>query len=109
MSLNVEEIASGMIGAAKGVVGERWPATQKYFESESRMFAERLASIAAMHAEGLISEGRARLHVEFQTEAWETTLLAVQGLNQLMIEEALNAAIKVIRDAVNTSVKFVLL
>ena len=109
MSLDVEAIGKEMINAAKGIVGERWPTTKQYFESESKMFAERLASIAAMRVDGLISEARAKQHVRFQTEAWETALLAVNGLNQLMVEEALNAAIKVVREVVNKAVGFVLL
>lgn len=109
MSLDPEALASQMIEAARGVVGGSWPKTRQYFEAESKMFAQRLASIAAMRAEGLISQARAKQHVEFQTEAWETALLAVKGLTQLMVEDALNAGIKVIRKAVNTAVGFALL
>jgi Asp-tRNA(Asn)/Glu-tRNA(Gln) amidotransferase B subunit len=109
MSLDVDVIASDMISAAKGVVSDKWPATRAYFESESKMYAQRLASIAKMYADGLISEKRAKEHIALQNEAWETTLLAVNGLSQLLIEEALNAAIKVIQDAVNKALGFALL
>lgn len=109
MTLNTRDVAQKMIAAAKGVVGDQWPATQRYFESESRIFAERFASIAALHAEGLISEARARSHVRFQKEAWETVLLAVAGLNQIMVEQALNAALNAVNDVVNKAVGFALL
>lgn len=109
MSLNVNEVASKMVLAAKGVVGEQWPATQAYFESESRVFAERFASIARLRAQGLISESRARSHVRFQREAWETVLLAVAGLNQIMVEQALNAALNAVNEIVNKAVGFALL
>lgn len=109
MSLAVDAIAKSMVAAAKGVVGDMWPATRSYFESESRIFAERLAGIEKMRRAGLISETRAKQHLAFQTEAWETVLLAVKGLNQLMVEQALNAAIDAIRDTVNKSVGFMLL
>jgi hypothetical protein len=109
MNIDTTQLATDMINAAKGVVGEKWPATQAYFESESKMFAERLATIARMRVDGDISESRAKQHVEMQKEAWETTLLAVQGLNQLMVEEALNAALKIVKDTVNTAIGFALL
>jgi hypothetical protein len=109
MSLDAEAIAKDMVAAAKSVVGDKWPTTRKYFESESKIFAERLAGIAKMRASKMISENRARQHLQFQTEAWETVLLAVNGLNQLMVEQALNAAIKVIQQAVNKAVGFALL
>lgn len=109
MTLNAEAIGKQMINAAKGVVGDKWPATKDYFESESKIFATRLAMIVKMRNANLISEDRARQHVAFQTTAWETVLLAVDGLSQLLVEQALNAAIKVVRDAVNTAIGFVLL
>ncbi|MBI5451028.1 MAG: hypothetical protein HY940_06690, partial [Gammaproteobacteria bacterium] len=76
MSLDIDVITKDMIAAAKGVVDDRWPTTKKYFESESKMYAQRLASIAKMFKDGLISEKRAKEHVEFQNEAWQTTLEA---------------------------------
>jgi Asp-tRNA(Asn)/Glu-tRNA(Gln) amidotransferase B subunit len=109
MSLDIDVISQQMITAAKGVVDQKWPATREYFESESKMYAHRLVSIAKMYAEGIISEKRAKEHIALQNEAWETTLLAVNGLSQILIEQALNAAIKVIRDAVNSSLGFALL
>ena len=109
MSIDVSCIAEKMLAAAKEVVGKNWPTTQKYFESETKIFAERFLSIATLHAEGAISEERAKSHVEFQKEAWETVLLAVVGLNQLMVEEALNAALKAVKEIVNKAVGFVLL
>lgn len=109
MSLDVDAIAQAMIDAAKKVVDNQWPTTRDYFESESKMYAQRLASIAKMYADGMISEGRAKEHVDFQNEAWHTTLEAVKGLSQIMVEQALNAAIGVIRDVVNRAIGFALL
>lgn len=109
MNIDVQQITAGMLGAAKSVVSDKWPITQKYFESETQIFAQRLAGIAVMYAAGDISESRAKMHLQFQKEAWETVLLTVAGLNQLMIEQALNAALDVIRDTVNTAIGFALI
>lgn len=109
MSLDVDAISKNMISAAKGVVENQWPATHVYFEDESKMYAQRLASVAKMYADGIISEKRAKSHIALQNEAWETSLLALNGLSQIIVEEALNAAIKVVRDAVNTAIGFALL
>jgi len=109
MSLDVDAIAGEMLGAVKGVVKKQWPATRVYFESEAKAYAARLAEIARLVADGSIDEKRARQHLAFQNESWQTTLLAVDGLNRLLVEEALNAATKVIRDTVNTAAGFALL
>lgn len=109
MSINTEQLIEKMLDAAKGVFEDKWPETKEYAESEVKIFAERFATIARLRAAGAISEKRAKNHVEFQKEAWETVLLAVAGLNQLLIEEALNAALAAVKDVVNTAVGFVLL
>lgn len=109
MSLDIQQLSEAMLSAAKGVVSDKWPSTKQYFESETQIFAQRLTGIAAMYAAGDISESRAKLHLQFQKEAWETVLLAVAGLNQLMIEQALNAALDVVREAVNATIGFALI
>lgn len=109
MSLDMNALFNSMLAAAEGVVKDKWPTTRQYFESETRMLAERLASIEKMRLAGTISESRAKLHLEFQKESYETVLLAVEGLNQLLIEEALNAALAVVKDTVNTALGFALL
>ncbi|MCI5159060.1 MAG: hypothetical protein D3906_11630, partial [Candidatus Electrothrix sp. AUS1_2] len=87
----------------------RWPEVQNYVESEAQIYAQRLASVAKLYADGHITKERARKHLAMQKEAWETTLISVTGMSQLMLEAALNAAIKVIRGAVNTAIGFALL
>ena len=109
MSLDIEAIGKQMIDAAKGVVKDKWPSTGTYFESESKAYAARLATIVQLRVDGQISVERAKQHVAFQTNASETVLFAVEGLNQLLVEEALNAAIKVIRDVVYKAIGFALL
>ena len=44
-----------------------------------------------------------------QKNATKTVFLTVEGLGILAVEAAMNAALKTIRDAVNTAVGFVLL
>lgn len=99
------EIANGM----KAAVGEKWPAVREYFEAEANVLAQRLATIAKLKVEGKISEQRAKDLVQFQKTSFETVLLAVEGLSQLMLEQALNAGLKAIRTAVNTAIGFALL
>lgn len=109
MSLDTQEIVGKMLDAAKAVFDDKWPETKDYAESEAKIFAERFVVIAKLRAAGAISEKRAKSHVEFQKEAWETVLLAVAGLNQLLIEEALNAALDSVKELVNPAVGFALL
>ncbi|MGX9725879.1 MAG: hypothetical protein ACTFAK_00750 [Candidatus Electronema sp. VV] len=109
MNIDINVIATDILTAAKGVFDKQWPAVQKYVESEAQMYAQGLASVAKLYAAGIISEDRARKHLAMQKEAWETTLIAATGLSKLMIEAALNAAIKVTQGTVNKAIGFALL
>ena len=108
-SIDVDDLGAKMLEAARGVLTAKWTKARPYVESETKIFAERLASITRLRAAGSISEQRAKDLVAFQEEAFETVLLAVEGLTQLAIEEALNAALKAVRDTVNTAIGFALL
>jgi hypothetical protein len=109
MSLDVNDLTQKMLDAAKGVVSDKWPATRQYFESEAQAFAQRFASIEALRSAGKITDERAKSHVDFQKESWATVLLAVEGLSELTIEQALNAALASVRDVVNKAIGFALL
>jgi len=106
MSIDTNEVYTKMLDAAKSVFKDKWPQTKDYAESEAKIFAERFSTIARLRTEGKITERRAKLHVEFQKDAWETVLLAVDGLSQLLVEEALNAALDAVKGIVNKAVGF---
>lgn len=104
MSIDTNEVIEKMLAAAESIFKGKWPEIQEYAESEAKIFAERLVTIEKLRANEVISEKRAKSHIEFQKEAWETTLVSVLGINQLMVEEALNAALDAVKDIVNTAV-----
>jgi hypothetical protein len=109
MGLDIGELVDAMVGAAGASVGEDFPKVKRYFEQESKQMASRLAMIADLYADGVISQSRAMDYVEMQKDAWSSVLLAVKGLTQLMVEEALNAALDAVREIVNGVLDFDLL
>lgn len=109
MSLNVSELATKMLDAAKGVLSEKWPEIQDYAEAETRKLAESLVMIEKLKLAGRINEEQAKLHFDIQKNAARTVLLTVEGLGILAVERALNAASAVVQDAVNTALGFHLL
>jgi hypothetical protein len=109
MALDAQDIITTMMAAAQKVLSKEWPKIQDSVASETKIFAERLVTIERLRLAGTISESRAKSHIEFQKESWETFLLSAEGLSQLMVEEALNAALNAVKDIVNTALKFPLL
>lgn len=109
MSLDIGELASSMIEAFKGELSDKWPEVKEYAETEAKKLAENLAMIERMKLSGEINEEQARLHHDIQKNATRAVLLAIEGLGLLAVEQAINAAMDVLRETVNGALGFGLL
>ncbi len=109
MSLDVGELASKMLEAFKGELSSHWPVVKEYAESESKKLAENFLMIEKLRIAGEITEEQAKLHHEIQCNASRSVLLTIEGLGLIAVEQAINAAMKVLQEPVNDAVGFVLL
>jgi hypothetical protein len=62
-----------------------------------------------MYSQGKITESRAKSLVQMQKDSMIAVLAAIKGIELLTVEEAINAAISVVREAVNKAIGFALL
>lgn len=109
MSINAGELVGNMLAAMQGVLSEKWPEIKEYGESEAKKMAQSFVMIQTLKAAGEIDEEEASLHFSIQKNASRTVLLAIEGLGVLAVEQALNAALDVVKDTVNTAVGFTLI
>lgn len=109
MSLNASQLGRDMLTAFKGVLSDKWPDIKEYGEAESKKLAQTLVMIEALKLAGKINEEQAALHLGIQKNATRMVLLTLEGLGILMAEAAINAALNVVKDTVNTALGFVLL
>lgn len=109
MSLNVSEFAARMLGAAQEALSAKWPEIKDYAEGETQKLAQSLATIEKLHLSGQITDEQARLHLDIQKNTSRTVLLTVEGLSLLAAEQAVNAALRVVRDTVNKALGLVLI
>jgi len=98
-----------MVGAIKGSLSKDWAEAKPYAEKESKAFAENIKLIAKLKLEGKINEEKAKLHIEIQKNSMRIVLLAIEGLGILAVENAINAALDVIRSTVNTALGWTIL
>ena len=103
MPSDISGLAEDMIAAASASLGKDWNAARKFAEPELRRLASVLVGIAEQAAIGDITmtEARALLHIHQNTT--RNIILAVQGLGLIAVENAVNAAVGVVRDAINTA------
>lgn len=107
--IDVSELVSDMLNAARGVLGRKWPEAKDYAETAFTRIGEAISFIEMQRALGKMSDEKARIHFNIQKNASKTIMLTLEGLGVVAVEAAINAALKVIKDTVNTALGFVLI
>lgn len=108
-ALKIQNLLSEMLGAAKDSLGSQWPAVKDLAASSLRKIAASLVEIEQLRAKGAITEEQASLLVSMEKNTFKIVMLSIEGMGLLAVEAALNAALDVVRTAVNTALGFALL
>jgi hypothetical protein len=109
MAIDVSDLSQKMVRAAANSLKGKWPSVKDFAEAEFKHLAETLALIIRLKAEGKITEDQAKLHLDIQKNTTRMVLLTAEGLALLPVEAAINAALKVVRDAINSAIGFALI
>jgi hypothetical protein len=104
MNLDVDQLLPEMLAAAAGVLNKQGPKVRDYAENEFRKLLFEAQHLAQLKADGRITEPEAVYLMDLQRNAARTVLLTVEGLGILAVESAINAALKVVREAVNSAI-----
>ena len=109
MTIDVDSIAQQMFGAAFAAVKAKAPRVSNFVKGECAKLAQTFATIEAEQAAGQIFEDQAQILLEMQKTSMRSVLTAAEGLGLLDAEAAINAALDIVRTAVNTALGFALL
>ncbi|MBI3711558.1 MAG: hypothetical protein HY253_01140 [Burkholderiales bacterium] len=109
MSLNTSQLTQDMLAAFQGALAKKWPEIKEYAETEAKKMAQSLAMIEVLSVSGKINAEQATLHLEIQKNATRMVFLTLEGLGMLAAEAAINAALNVVKESVNTALGFVLI
>ena len=85
------------------------PDIKSYAETESKKLAHTLILIEELYLSKKIDQDEVRLHLDIQRNSTRIVFLAIEGLGILAVEQAINAALAVIKDSVNKAIGFALL
>ena len=108
-SLSIDQLATPIIAAMRGVFDDQWPKVKEYAEGEGRKLAETFVQIQAMRVTHEITESEASVLLEMQKNTARVIMLAVKGMGLVAVEMAINAALAAVKDIVNTALGFVLI
>jgi hypothetical protein len=109
MALEVGTLATQMLSAALPILKRGDQDAESFARTEFSKIAQTIVSLAEGVEAGQINEQEAGLLLDMQTSASRNVLLCLEGLALLTVEEAINAALDVVKTAVNTALKFPLI
>jgi hypothetical protein len=109
MALDVSTLASQMLGAALPFLKQGGSDIKDFAKQEFTKIAQQIVRIGENVAAGQLDEPRAKMLLQMQTNASRSVLLAVEGLALVAVEQAINAALNVVKTAVNAAIGIALL
>lgn len=103
--IDVDQLVEDMTDAAKKVLKyKKWSTELRAAKAKFRELGECIKMIERNKTDGLIQEEDARDLIAMQKNAIQSVLLQIKGMQTVMAEMALNAAIDVVRDTVNKAI-----
>jgi hypothetical protein len=113
MTINVDEIFGKMMDAGEGAFKDGWQAVKNYAPAEFKKMAIQLADIAEnvalykIDSQKGYSPETGKILFKMQRTACESVLVAVTQLTLIAVQNALNAILKVLKDAFAGIISFV--
>lgn len=107
--IDIGNLFSSMFAAAKDATGDDWQSLVDHAEGELRRLAELAARIEAQHLVGDLTDEEATALLEGARIAARIALRSAAGVQRVIAEKAINAAVGVLRETLNSAVGFSLL
>lgn len=108
-TINVDTLWPSMLAAFEKKITSNWLGIRDYVETEMKKLAQCFAAIVNMQTDGTLDKEQARRYFAIQKNATLTVLLSIQGLTLIAIEQALDAALSVVKDTVDKALGWPLL
>jgi hypothetical protein len=109
MALDIEQLAKDMLAAALPLLGKAGKDAASFATIEFKKIAQTIVAIGEDLTAKRIDGQQAELLLDMQKLATRNVLLTIEGLGLLAVEAALNAALDVIKKAVNAALGIVLI
>ncbi|MGY4727961.1 hypothetical protein [Burkholderia pyrrocinia] len=103
------KVLDDMLKAAEQAAGAQWPTLNAYAQQEFQTLTGVATQIEARKVGGTISEVNAQFLAGQYEAAAKSVLYAVEGLSNIVIQSAWNAAMAVLRTALNDATGWALL
>ena len=106
MALKISDLSKAMFSVMKESFSDSWPDIRDYAASETKKLAQGIVDIEKMLLKGTIDKDTAKALFEMNKNSMKMVLIAIEGVGIIAVEKAINEALKVIKDSVNTALGF---
>jgi hypothetical protein len=103
MKIDVDKLLKGMLGAANDVLQKQGPKARDYASNEFEKLLLEAQHIGELKKIRKITEQEAVYLMDLQRNAARTVLLTIDGMGIIAVESAINAALAVVRDTINSA------
>ncbi|RYY37581.1 MAG: hypothetical protein EOP46_02125 [Sphingobacteriaceae bacterium] len=105
-TIDFSKLFSDMLGAAKTQLAGKWPEVKDLATSSIKTLAQSLVDIQEMSASGTISKEQASLLLDLHKNTTKMVLLSVEVIGIVAAEQAINAALDIVKDTINNTIGF---
>ena len=98
-----------MLNAAKGVLTTQWTIVEPFAKLQFKQLAQNLELIVSLKITGKITEEQSQLLFSMHKHAQTILLISLEGISIVTAEKAINAALDVVKNTVNTAIGFPLI
>lgn len=107
--LDATVLFKSIVAAMQGKLTQHWALAGPYAETEAKKMAATAQLIVRGAANGDINPKQAKILVRMQANASQAVLTAIATIGMIAAQDAINAALKVLKTAVNTATGIALL
>lgn len=103
MAFDIDETINGMMSAVSGVISDEWPGVKDCVKNAFEDEKDALSDIAEARINNEINDDDVESNLEDEKVALEAALLVCQVKGKVMAQNAANAAINVLKEAIEVA------
>jgi hypothetical protein len=101
--IDATAVVKSVVAAMEGQLKGHWQLARPYAEAEAKKMAETAQLIVRGIANGHINSQQAEILVDMQANASQAVLTAIETIGMIAAQDAINAALGVLKAAINES------
>jgi hypothetical protein len=103
-NIDAGTLATQMLTAVSGVLQQHWKDVRPFAETEMQKLALTAVQIEAGQRDGSLTQTQAKILLKMQANATASVFTAIKTIGMIAAQDAINAALGVLKSAVNTAV-----